>query len=182
MLGLAIVVACLPIVVLDSARPAAGTYPLTLMADAQAKTATTTISTTLKIQVDRLVEESRQKRVTDALMHGGFNNFMQVFRQLPPIGSISVENRMVDIRYATESQDEKGRRLMLVADKPLFFLGNETQKSRAGFELTVVQLVLDAKGEGSGTICGAAKIKPTPDGGVEMSEYAQTPVELKVKS
>ena len=46
----------------------------------------------------------------------------------------------------------------------------------------VVQLVLDAKGEGRGTICGAAKIKPTPDGGVEMSEYAQTPVELKVKS
>src|SRR3954467_10039989 len=88
---------------------AAGQYPLTLVVDAKVGTGVTTVTTSLTIYVDRLMEESRRTRVTDALKHGGFGNFVLALRTLPPIGAITLEQRKVEIRYAREQEDEKGR-------------------------------------------------------------------------
>ena len=65
---------------------------------------------------------------------------------------------------------------MLVADRPLFFLGNPS-KARAGYELTIVELRFDATGGVTGTMTGAARVKPSPDGLV-VDEWAEAPVNL----
>jgi hypothetical protein len=163
------------------ALSAEGDYPLTLLVDARAKTETTTITSIVTIHVDRLMEESRRKRVADALKHGGYPTFLPALRALPAIGAITLEKRMVDLKYAQESRDEKGRRLVLVADRPLFFLGNEQAKARAGYELTVVDLRFDAKGGVTGSMMGAARVKPTGDGGVDVDDYTDLSVQLTVR-
>jgi hypothetical protein len=122
------------------------------------------------------MEESRRKRVTDALLHGGYGNFLPALRLLPPVGTITLNARTVDIRYAREQQETTGRRLVLVADRPLFFLGDPS-KARAGYELTVVELRFDAGGGVAGTMAGAARVKPSPDG-VVLDDYAEAPVRL----
>ena len=68
---------------------------------------------------------------------------------------------------------------MLVADQPLFFL--DKTKVKAGYELTLVDLTLDAQGSGTGTMAGAARIKPTGDGGVAIDDFAVEPVQLTVR-
>ena len=73
---------------------------------------------------------------------------------------------MVELQYAREQPDEGGRRLVLVANKPLFFINTDEKKSRTGYSLTVVDLKFDGKGGVSGTMAGAARVKPTPDSGV----------------
>jgi hypothetical protein len=169
----AILVACL----MGSAR-AAGDYPLVLTLDADANVAAAAVKSTVTIHVDRLMEESRRKRVTDALTYSGYANFLSALRMIPPIGTIELQSRMVSIRYAREQQEATGRRLVLVADRPLFFLGAAaTGKARAGYELTIVELRVDAQGGVTGTMAGAARVKPSPDG-IVLDDYAEAPVRL----
>ena len=46
--------------------------------------------------------------------------------------------------------------------------------------LTMVELMLDAKGAGTGTMTGAARVKPTPDGGLVVDVFEVAPVQLTV--
>lgn len=155
-------------------------FPLTLAAAAKVSKGPTTVTTTFTIHVDRLMNETFRTRVTDALKFGGYPKFLPALRALPPIGTIGVDGREVEIRYAREEPREKGSRLVLVADQPLFFLGDKA-KARAGYELTMVELILDAQGTGTGTMTGAARVKPTPDGGIVIDEFEVAPVQLTVR-
>ena len=157
----------------------AADFPLTLLANAKATKGATTITTVLTIKVERLMNTTYRSRVTDALKFGGYPKFLSALRALPVIGTIQVEGRMVEVRYAREDPLDKGSRLVLVADQPLFFLG--TGKARAGYELTLVDVTLDAQGSGNGTITGAARVKPTPDGGIVIDDFAEAPVEMTVR-
>jgi hypothetical protein len=165
---------------LTASADAAADYPLTLTAQAKAGTATTSITSVVTIRVDRLMEENRYKRVTDALRYSGYSNFVAALRALPAIGAIEVEKRSVEIRYAREEPEGAGRRLVIVADRPLFFLGSDPQKSRAGFELTVVELRVDPQGAVTGTMAGAARVKPSPNG-VVLDDFAEAPVSLTAR-
>jgi len=159
------------------AARAAGDYPMTLTADAKATAGTATVTAVVTIKVNRLMEESRRQRVTDGLTHGGYIKFVPELRSLPPIGTIEVQKRSVEIRYAREQRDDKGRRVVLIADRPLFFLTADQTKNRAGYELTIVELRFDAAGGFTGTMTGAAKVKPSPDGPI-LDDFAEAPVTL----
>jgi hypothetical protein len=157
----------------------AGEYPLDVLLNAHAQSATSTITSTVSIVVERPMEESRRKRVTDGLKYDGYLGFMKVLRTLPPVGTIDVSGRRVEIRYAHEQPRENGYRLVLVADRPSFFLAADPDKSRTGYELTLVELLVDASGNITGTMSGAARVKPGPDGGPMIDNFAATPVKLE---
>jgi len=155
----------------------AGSYPLTLTVDAKASSAAAAVTSTVKIHVNRLMEENRRKRVTDALTYSGYQNFLNALRALPPIGTIELQARSVEIRYATEEEQAGARRLVLVADRPLFFLSTDPAKARAGFELTMVELNVDKDGGVTGRMMGAARVKPSPTG-IVLDDFAEAPVAL----
>jgi hypothetical protein len=154
----------------------AADYPFMQRLDARVQVGDTTITSKITVGVDRLMEENRWKRVTDALNHGGYTNFMTALRALPPIGWVQLNARRVEVRYAREEQRPAGRRLLVVADKPLFVLGDPA-KSRPGFELTVVELNIDSAGAITGSMAGAARVKPSPDG-VRLEDYAEALITL----
>jgi hypothetical protein len=155
----------------------AADYPLTQAFHARATAGATTVTSVVTVRVDRLMEENRWARVTDALKYSGYANFLNALRALPAVGAIELETRSVEIRYAREQRHADGRRLVLVSDRPLFFLGGDPAKSRAGYELTVVELRFDAQGVVTGTMAGAARVKPSPDG-VQLDDYAEVSVLL----
>jgi hypothetical protein len=162
-------------------QAAAAEYPLTLTAEAVARSGRTTLTSTITIQVDAPSTSFNRTRVTDGLKYGGYAGALKALRGAPSVGSIDADSGKVTIRYAVDEKTEKGRRLVLVADRPLFFfaMGPES-KSRAGYELTVVELLLDEAGVGTGTIAGAARVKPSPETGVVLDDYASVLVQLKV--
>jgi hypothetical protein len=170
--GVVIALACAA-----GAARAAGDYPMTLTADAKATAGTAAVTAMVTIKVDRLMEENRRQRVTDRLTHDGYAKFVPELRALPPVGTIEVQGRSVEIRYAREQRDDKGRRVVLIADRPLFFLGADPAKNRAGYELTIVELRFDQSGGFTGTMAGAARVKPSPDGPI-LDDFAQAPVTL----
>jgi hypothetical protein len=158
----------------------AADYPLTLVATAQVSQGSTTVTSKLIIQVERLMNQTYRQRVTDALKFGGYPAFLKQLRALPVIGTIDLDGRKVELRYAHEEARDGGSRLVLAADAPLFFLGSPA-KAKAGYELTLVELTLDAQASGKGTMTGAARVKPTPDGGLVVDDFASAPVQLAVR-
>jgi len=159
----------------------AADYPMSMVAEVTAKTATTTVTSKVAIKIDRPIEESRRKRVLDALQYSGYQNSLNVLRGLPAIGTIGVESRVVDVKFAYETTTDAGRRLVIVADRPLFFLSAQPEQNRAGYELTVVELLLDRAGHGTGTMSGAARVKPAGDGNVAMSDFSGAAMQVIVR-
>ncbi len=171
---------CLCVAIAAAQQPA-GTYPATIKATAQITQGSTTVTSTITIVLDRLMLESRRTKVLDGLRYNGYQGFMNAIRPLPAIGSISTDRNKVDIRYAWETAVEGKRRLVLAADHPLFFLGQGNDEARKGYELTFVELIFDAKGNATGTMAGAARVKPSPDSGIILGDFAETPVKLTVR-
>jgi hypothetical protein len=153
-------------------------YPFNAVLDARVQTAAASVVASVSISVERLMEESRRVRVTDALKYNGYPGFLKALRALPPVGTIGVGDRLVEIRYAHEQVQGEGRRLVLAADAPLFFLGADSKKARAGYELTIVELNIGPDGGISGTMTGAARVKPGGEGLVVVDDYAEAPVHL----
>jgi hypothetical protein len=158
----------------------ASTYPLTLTLDAQAKAGATTVTSVLTIHVEQAIPPFRRTKLIDALKIGGYPEFLKTLRALPPIGAIKTETREVELKYMHEEMTSSGRRLVLVADRPLFFLNRDADKKKGGYELTMVELRFDGAGGVTGTMTGAARVRPSPqgDGGVVLDDYAEAPVRL----
>jgi hypothetical protein len=157
-------------------------YPLAVTLDAQFKSGVTSVTSKVTISVDRPMVDALRTRVTDALKYGGYPNFLNTLRPLPQVGSIETQSAKVVVRYTREEQDGAGSRLVLVADRPLFFLSGDQTKAKAGFELTIVDLRFDGQGGITGQLAGAARVKPAPDGSVILDTYAEEPVQLKASA
>ena len=69
---------------------------------------------------------------------------------------------------------------VVVTDKPVFFVagGRADAKPRTGYEVALVQIQLDATGQGRGTMAAAARVRPDGDGGVLLDDYAEEPIQL----
>ena len=62
-----------------------------------------------------------------------------------------------------------------MTDKPAYFIGGGRAESapRTGFEVAVIEIRLDGKGAGTGSMAGAARVRPNGDGGVLLDDYAE---------
>jgi hypothetical protein len=161
---------------------AAVKYPLVLTLDAELKSGVTTITTKVKIRVERAMTDGARTRVSDALQHGGYSNFVNTLRPVASVGSIESPTTAVEVRYTREEAEGAGSRLILVADQPIYFAKSNTAnpgKPATGFDLTVVDLHFDGKGGVTGQMAGAARVRPAPDGTVLLDKYAEELVQLK---
>lgn len=174
LVGLAIV--CLSIIA------QAQSYPKTLVARAEVSGDAGGLTGTLTIRIERLMPDFDFKAVTDGLKFGGYPGALSALRKLPEIGYVQIGDRKTSLKYAHERPDRKPR-LVLVTDRPIFFVGGGAPdaKPKAGYELGIIELDLDAQGNGQGTMAAAARVKPGPDGGVILDDYATAPVRLTVK-
>ena len=101
-------------------------------------------------------------------------------RSASDVGYVEHGTLRFTIRYARETKTGRGRRIDLVTDRPIFFVGGGAPepKPRAGFDVAVLRMEIDDVGWGSGVMAAAAHLKPAPDGGVQIDDYAEQPIEL----
>lgn len=164
----------------QAARPATGA-PEVFNGTAQAKNATGAVSGTLEVRLSRYTPDFDRKTVEEALRLGGYPRFLTALRSAPEVGQVVVGGgQPYLIRYARETAVAGGRTIVLVTDKPVFYVGagRGDAKPRAGFEVAVLQIKLDGAGRGSGTMAGAARVRPDGDGGVLLDDYADEPITI----
>jgi hypothetical protein len=135
---------------------------------------------TLQIIVKRYTPDPDRTAVEGALKSGGYPAFLSALRRAPDVGYVEHGPNQFAIRYARETKTPKGRTIVVVTDKPVVFVGGAAPnaKPRAGFEVAVLRFDVDDVGLGEGQMAGAARVKPGPDGGVVLDDYAEEPIKL----
>ena len=165
----------------QTAPPATGA-PEVFTATANAKNASGAMSGTLDIRVNRYTPDFDRKTVEEALRLGGYPRFLTTLRNAPEVGQLVLGgSQPYAIRYARERLEAGNRTIVLVTDRPVFFVTGgraADAKPRAGYEVALVQIQLDGTGQARGTMAGAARVRPDGEGGVLLDDYADQPITL----
>jgi len=161
----------------------AASQPEVFSGTAQIKNATGALSGTVEVRLRRVTPEFDRKAVETALKEGGYPRFVTAIRNAPEVGQLVLAGGApVAIRYARERIDATGRRVVLVTDKPVFFVGgaraDANVAARKGFEVAVIEIRIDAKGAGTGSMAAAARVRPDGDGGVLLDDFAEELITL----
>jgi hypothetical protein len=137
--------------------------------------------TTFQMRVQRYTPDAEREAVLQALTQGGYVGFLTALRKAPVVGSVEIGGHIFDIRWARESPIENGRSIVLVTDKPMFFIGagSPTAKPRKGYEVGLISFHVDDAGMGSGGRMAAAARVKTGATGIEIADYAEKPIELR---
>ena len=154
--------------------------PETFTANAQVVGKDAGSSAQVTIHIAQYPTESDRTAIQEALRIGGFPGFLPALRSAPEVGYVEMAGRKVAVRWARQVPTEKGRTISIVTESPLFFVGGGEvdAKPRKGFEVAVIQLEVDSIGLGNGTMAAAARVRPGGAAGVQIDDYAETPVKL----
>ena len=145
----------------------------------QAKNATGGVAATLDLRVARYTPEFDRKSMEEALRLGGSPRFLTTLRCSPEVGQLVLAgSQPYAIRYAREKVEGAGRTIVLITDKPVFFLGSGQAKPtpKEGYEVAVVEITMDGAGQGKGIMAAAARVRPDGAGGVLLDDYADAPI------
>jgi hypothetical protein len=176
-----VLLSSVPVCIAGQATPAKSNAPEVFSGTAAVKNAAGGVTATLEVRVNRYTPDFERKRVEDALKFGGYPKFLSTLRATSEAGQVVLGGgEPYAIRYARETVGTDGRVLVLVTDKPVFFVGGgrSNAKPKEGYELAVLELRIDGAGAGRGTMAGAARVRPDGDGGVILDQYAEQPIEV----
>ncbi len=154
--------------------------PETFSANAQVKGPAGGAAGMIEIHVERYTPDQDRTAVEEALKFRGYPGFLAALRKAPDAGYVLFGDQKYIIRWARERPTPKGRSIVVVTDKPIFFVGGGAvdAKPREGYEVAVVQMEVDDIGLGSGTMAAAARVKPGGETGVQLDDYAGEPIKL----
>jgi hypothetical protein len=155
---------------------------------AEGFTATATVKTAggasasapVTVTIDRKMSQREAETLTAAFKTGGAAALRKALVGVSPTGSIQIgAGAATPTRFTLERTTGDGRLLTILTDRPLIFLGAGMPgaKAKEGYDFAVIDLVVDAKGGGSGTIAPAAKIKMNQDAFV-VEDYGAEAVRL----
>jgi hypothetical protein len=154
--------------------------PETFTASAQVLGNNAGASAQVTIQINQYTSDKDRAAIQDALKIGGFQGFLPALRSAPEVGYVEMNGRKVTVRWARQQATEKGRTISIVTEAPMAFVGGSSvdAKPRAGYEVAVIQLDVDQIGLGTGSFAAAARVRPGGPTGVQIDDYAETPVKL----
>ena len=160
-------------------RGAAGA-PETFSVNAHVTGAPGAAAATLQVVIRRYTPDAERTALEGALETGGHPAFLAVLRKSSDVGYVEHGRSRFTIRYARETRTATGRRIDVVTGEPIFFFGGGAPEARprAGFEVAVLRMDVEDVGLGSGVMAAAARIKPAPEGGVQIDDYAEQPIRL----
>ena len=163
------------------AQGSRNTAPESFRANAQANSASGGAAAAMTFQVDAYTSDATRKTLLDALASGGSAAFVEALKKEKAVGYLQAGDRKVTIRYArAEAAGKDGRRVVLVTDAPVYFVGGGAldAKPTAGFDVAVVEFEVDSVGLGSGTMAAGARVKPGGPTGVQVDDYSGKPIKL----
>ena len=174
--GLALVMSAAAV---SFARAQAGEETFT--ATATVKTAGgATATAPVTIVVSRKMAQQEADKFAEAFKTGGDAALRKALSGVPPTGSIRIgDGAATPTRITLERPTDKGRLLTIVTDKPILFLGAGVPgaKAKTGYDFAVIDIQVDEKGAGGGTLSPAAKIRVN-QGAFVVDDYGAETVQL----
>jgi hypothetical protein len=105
----------------------------------------------------------------------------ETLRDFEPAGTIRTPASLsYDLRYASqEAVEGGGRQIILLTDRPISQAEVMRQSRSLDYPITLIELNVDANGEGEGKLYTATRLYTNETRGLFVRQYASNPVMLK---
>jgi hypothetical protein len=152
----------------------------TFTADAKVKKANgSDASAALTVTVRSFATDTERDALVAAVKRGGAAA-RELLTKRPDAGSIQIGATATPIKYAYERAVGSGRLITLVTAEPIHFVGGELEnaKPKAGYDLGLVLLDVDAAKPGHGEVAPAAKVRVDAQNAIVTEDYGAEVVRL----
>jgi hypothetical protein len=132
-------------------------------------------TSTLQIVVDRWSTDMERDRLVTTLFEEGPDRVLEVLKDMPPVGYIrNPASTGWELRFARSTPlPDGGEQVVLATDRPISFWESSNQPRTIEYPFTVIELRLDAQGEGEGKLSAATKILADKQSGtIVLENYA----------
>jgi hypothetical protein len=136
----------------------------------------------VEIVINRSSTEGERDRLISTLLEQGPDKLLDVLQDMPRVGYIRTpESVGYDLHYARRAPlPDGGERVVLVTDRRIGFWEAANRPRSIDYPFTVIELHLNADGQGEGKISIATKITADKDHRiVTLENYATQPVLLQ---
>lgn len=135
----------------------------------------------VRIVIKHYATDAERDSVMKALRSGGTPAVRQVLAKMRDSGTLELAKTSAPIKYAYSHSTGSGRIVTVVTAKPLLHLGGglPDAKPKAGYDVAVALLVLEADGTGHGELSPGAKVKADESGAVVIEDYGDAKIWLK---
>ncbi|HEX6737637.1 MAG TPA: hypothetical protein VF310_05190 [Vicinamibacteria bacterium] len=135
----------------------------------------------IEITIDRWSTDQDRDQLLAALRESGSDGLLKALQKIKdPVGYIRTpESIGYPLRFAREVPNaEGGKRVIVATDRPIGFLEATRRPRTFDYPFMIVDLRIDAKGEGQGKLMPLARITANDEHVVEIENYANEPVRL----
>jgi hypothetical protein len=131
------------------------------------------------ITVDRWSTPEERRALVSAFEEKGPDGLRDALQEVEPLGRIRTPDSIgYDLRYAHQvALPGGGRRILLGTERPISARELMAGARSTDYPFTVVEMRLDAKGEGQGKLSIATRVVGEGDA-VELENYDMAPVQL----
>ena len=137
---------------------------------------------TVDIVLERLSTDEEREGLIAAFVEGGQDKLLPALQKIRPrVGFIRTPNSLgYDLQYAWRFVNSDGTsRLVIATDRRINFWEARNQPRTIDYPFTIIEMRLDAKGEGEGRMAAGTKISKSKDGKtIELENYGISPVAL----
>ncbi len=134
------------------------------------------------IVLERLTTDEERQSLIAAFMEGGQDALLKALQKVKPrVGYIRTPNSLgYDLQYAYRFANSDGTsRVIIGTDRPINFWEASTRPRTIDYPFTIIEMRLDAKGQGEGRMAAGTKISRSKDGKtIELENYGISPVAL----
>jgi hypothetical protein len=133
----------------------------------------------LTVSVQSFATDAERDALIAAVKKGG-TAARDLLTSKPDAGSIQVGTTKTAVKYAYARSIGAGRLITLVTAVPILFVGGDlpNAKPKAGYDLGLVLLDLDASKPGQGEVAPAAKVKVDAQNAIVTEDYGAEVVRL----
>jgi len=158
------------------AQTPVGTFKATASVKAPGKSAAVPVT----IHIDRFITDADRDKVVAAVKGGQAGEPQKTLATLPDLGYIAVGATKTPLKYAYPRATGGGRIVTVVTAKAVYYIGgNEPNaKPKAGYDMALALMVLDANDSGDGELAPAVKVKLDENGAIVTQDYGREVVRL----
>ena len=139
-------------------------------------------ATTVEMVVERWTSDADRERLVNVLMEQGPEKLLDTLQKMPRVGYIRTPNSIgYDLHYAHKNPlPDGGERVVLATDRYITYWEAVNRPRSIDYPFTVIELHVNASGEGEGKMSVATKVIADPNTKtVVLEDYATQPVLLQ---
>jgi hypothetical protein len=136
----------------------------------------------VEMVVERWSTEAERDRLLTTLVEKGPEKMLETLQDLPRVGYIRTPNSIgYDLHYARKAPlPDGGERVVMITDRYIGFWEAANRPRTIDYPFTVIELRLNADGQGEGKMSIATKITTDKDGKqIILENYGTQPVLLQ---